>query len=345
MRTMLPMRGFPNRNVRLGLAMLAAVAVLAAAPGAHAEVYSDKSPIPPADAAKIEAAAPATPQAKPRKARKLLVYCYPESFHPSVPYCARALAAMGKKSGAFEAVFTNDTASFEPEALREFDAIFLANITPANKLPKELFLPNCGEDFEKLPDAEKAPARAVNERRKKSVMDFVRSGKGLCGNHSTADCFYDWREFGRMLGGYFDGHPWHEKVTLELVDPKSPVAAAFGGKPFEVIEEIYQFKDTYTRDELHILTRLDPQKVQIARPGVNRKDGDFAISWIRDWGTGRVFYCALGHREETYWNPVVMQHFLDGSQYALGDLPADATPSARLVLPAGPAARGVPASK
>jgi type 1 glutamine amidotransferase len=69
------------------------------------------------------------------------------------------------------------------------------------------------------------------------------------------------------------------------------------------------------------------------------------VSWIRDWGAGRVFYCALGHREETYWNPVVMQHFLDGIQYTLGDLPADATPSARHVLPAAPAAQGVPASK
>lgn len=61
----------------------------------------------------------------------------------------------------------------------------------------------------------------------------------------------------------------------------------------------------------------------------NRSDDDFAISWIHTFGEGRVFYCALGHVHPTYWNPAVLKHWLSGVQYALGDLEADATPSAR----------------
>lgn len=304
--------------------------VLVAASRSPAQVYSHLTPVSDEHMARIEAAAPARASATPLKPRRLLVYSYAESFHSSVPYGARAFAAMGRKSGAFEAVFSSDTASFEPEALAKFDAVFLNNVTPVNKLPKELFLPNCGEGFDKLPPAEQAAAKVRNERLKKSLMDFVRSGKGLCGNHSTTDCFYEWREFGEMIGGYFDGHPWHERVPIENVDPASSVTQAFGGKSWEIVDEIYQFKETYTRDALHILTRLDPAWEGTRRAGLGRKDGDFAVSWIREWGKGRVFYCALGHREDVYFDAVAMAHFLDGIQFALGDLPADARPSASL---------------
>jgi hypothetical protein len=51
------------------------------------------------------------------------------------------------------------------------------------------------------------------------------------------------------------------------------------------------------------------------------------VSWLRTTGKGRVFYTNFGHREDTYANPMIVKHLLDGIQYALGDLPADATPS------------------
>jgi hypothetical protein len=57
-----------------------------------------------------------------------------------------------------------------------------------------------------------------------------------------------------------------------------------------------------------------------------RDDGLFPISWCREYGKGRTFYCSLGHRDEIYWNPTVLQHYLAGFQYVLGDIDADATP-------------------
>ena len=62
----------------------------------------------------------------------------------------------------------------------------------------------------------------------------------------------------------------------------------------------------------------------------NRKDGFYAISWIRNYGKGRTFYCSLGHRKEIFSNPVVLKHYLAGFQFVLGDLEADATPKAKL---------------
>ena len=58
-----------------------------------------------------------------------------------------------------------------------------------------------------------------------------------------------------------------------------------------------------------------------------RKDGFYPVSWISAYGKGRTFYCSLGHRDEIYHNPYVLEHYLAGFQYILGDLAADATPA------------------
>ena len=63
---------------------------------------------------------------------------------------------------------------------------------------------------------------------------------------------------------------------------------------------------------------------------IHRTDGDFAMSWIKDYGKGRVFYCALGHQKEIFWDPAILRHLVDGTQFVLGDLECDTKPSARL---------------
>ena len=50
------------------------------------------------------------------------------------------------------------------------------------------------------------------------------------------------------------------------------------------------------------------------------------MSWVQGYGEGRVFYCSLGHRNEIFWNPQILQHYLDGIQFAFGDLEADTAP-------------------
>jgi type 1 glutamine amidotransferase len=50
------------------------------------------------------------------------------------------------------------------------------------------------------------------------------------------------------------------------------------------------------------------------------------VSWIREEGSGRVFYSSLGHRFEIFTDAAILHHWLAGIQYALGDLDADATP-------------------
>ena len=90
--------------------------------------------------------------------------------------------------------------------------------------------------------------------------------------------------------------------------------------------EIYQFRDdTASPTERKMLLSLDPSWDQLGKG--KRKDGFYPVSWISSYGKGRTFYCSLGHRNEIYHNPHVLEHYLAGFQYILGDLAADATPA------------------
>ena len=124
------------------------------------------------------------------------------------------------------------------------------------------------------------------------------------------------------------------RLAIKLDEPDHPLNKAFCGKGFLIKDEIYKIKDPYSRDNLRILLSLDMSNKR-NKPG--RPDNDNAISWIRELGQGRVFYCSLGHNNQIFWNPAVLRHYLDGIQYALGDLKADATPSAKLSTKPQPA--------
>ncbi len=254
--------------------------------------------------AKMKAAAPAKATAEPQKPRKLLVFTLCKGFRHSAIECgAKAVEILGEKTGAYDTVVSDDVAMFAPEKLREFDAVCFNNTT--------------GELFD-------------DPKLKEHFLAWVKAGKGVVGIHAATDCFYEWADFGELMGGYFNGHPWNETVTVKLDEPEHPLNAAFGGKSFEIADEIYQFKDPYSREKLRVLLSLDTGKTDMTKQGIARADGDFAVSWVREYGRGRVFYCSLGHREEIFWNPAVLRHYLDGIQFALGDLKADATPSAKL---------------
>jgi type 1 glutamine amidotransferase len=283
-------------------------------------VRAQLPPPKPEAIAKVQEAAPDKPAVKPEKPRKLLVFTLCRGFpHPVIPLAAEAFKILGSKSGAYEAVVSDDIARFEPDALKPFDAVCMLNTTG------ELFLP---PDFNDLLDAEKTQAQQRDARLKKSLLDFVKGGKGLVGIHAATDCFYQWPEYGELMGGYFDFHPWNEEVFVKLDEPNHPLVAMFEGQPFSVADEIYQFKDPYSRQRLRVLLSLDTSRTNMKKDGIKRADKDFAVSWVREYGAGRVFYCSLGHRDDVFWNPKVLRHYLAGIQFAFGDLPAPATPLA-----------------
>ena len=143
-----------------------------------------------------------------------------------------------------------------------------------------------------------------------------------------------WPEFNTMIGGFFKYH-WNDpqEITYKIDDPKSPLTTMFTGTPLVVKDETYTFgMNTYSRKNLHILTSVDYAKmsdVDKAKESYPRSDHDYALSWIRRDGNGRVFYMAHGHHERNYAVKPLLEHLLAGIQYAAGDLKADDSPSVK----------------
>jgi type 1 glutamine amidotransferase len=266
---------------------------------------------------KITAALPDKPFAKPDKARRVLVFSKTNGFrHASIATGKIALAEMGKKTGAFETVISDDLENFEIQQLKSFDAVCFLSTT------MNVFSPTAKE-LEKMSDADKATAAERETRLKKNLMDFVKSGRGFFGIHAATDTFYEWPEYNNMINGCFDGHPWTADTKVSIkVEPgqeKHPLVEMFGGENVEFAEEIYQFKAPYDSKAVHMLLRLDTEKTDMTRKGIKRTDGDFGVAWARHWEKGRVFYCSLGHNHEIYWHEKVLRHYLASLQWALGD--------------------------
>ena len=257
---------------------------------------------------KIQNAVPEKPTVRPAKPRKILVFWRCEGFyHKSIPVVNEALKIMGRKTGAYEVtVCTDDYSIFTPAKLRQFDAVCLNNTTHLKFDPK------------------KTPERC------KALMDFIKGGKGIVGIHAATDNFYDWPEAMEMMGGKFTGHPWGSGGTwaVKIDEPDHPLTAAFKGKGFKIKDEIYRTDPPlYSRDKQFVLMSLDmSDKTTRNVNGFKPTDVDTGISWVKTLGKGRIFYCSLGHNDHIFWNSAVLQHYLDGIQFALGDYKVDTKP-------------------
>ncbi|MCX7885901.1 MAG: ThuA domain-containing protein [Verrucomicrobiae bacterium] len=260
--------------------------------------------LPPAELHKINAAVPARASAKPQKTRRILVFWRCEGFfHGSgIAGGNKAIELMGQKTGAYTADFSRDYEVFEPANLQKYDAVVLNNTTQLK----------------------------LSSTQQEALLAFVRGGKGIVGIHAATDNFYDWPEGAKMLGGLFAGHPWGAGGTwaFKLDEPDHPLTRAFAGKGFRLKDEIYQFKDPYTRADRRVLVSLDLSDEATAKvkPKSPRPDNDYAVAWIKKEGNGRVFYCSLGHAANVFQEAAIVRFYLDGIQYALGDLPADDSP-------------------
>ena len=255
---------------------------------------------------KIENAAPEKSSVKPKKTRKVLVYSHPSGFkHSSIPTGVKGLRVLAEKTQAFEATFTLETKEFTSEGLKKYDAIIFNNTTHVQKAFTE-------------------------KSQRDAILNFIKNGKAFIGFHAASDGgMSQWQEYTDMIGGCFAGHPWNAggKWPFFVEDVKHPINQAFKENEFMFSDEIYQYK-AYDRSKLRILVGLDSLKTD--KKG-NSKTNDYPVSWVRSYGKGRVFYSNFGHNKATWWTPFMLQHFLDGIQWALGDIkgPTKSIPQSR----------------
>src|SRR5262249_32133148 len=110
----------------------------------------------------------------------------------------------------------------------------------------------------------------LSDVQKSDFLAFVKSGHGFGGSHCAADTLYKWTEYGDLIGAYFAGHPpGYQKIRV-IVEDKANPATKHLGDAFDFEDEIYQFRDPYSRKKIHVLLSMDMKSTK----NLWRKDGD-----------------------------------------------------------------------
>ena len=275
---------------------------------------------------KVEKAILAAKVQTPKKERKIIVFSESRGFkHNSRLIGEEMLKLIDEKLKLFKVTINNNPEEWTSEYLSGFDAICVLNATGLEHA------------FRKTENRE-------------AFINFVKNGGGLFGCHAATDGGKDkWPEYSAMWGGHFDCHPWGKTGTwkIENCDHGHVLNKCFHEENFEIKDELYLHKGPYKKGGFKTLTRIDlNEKINTHNsngkiktvPGDRGPDGkktrvdldltrEYPTSWCKKFGEGRVFYATFGHNESSYWNHGIVDHYLRGLQYALGDLTADDTPN------------------
>lgn len=158
----------------------------------------------------------------------------------------------------------------------------------------------------------------MTERQKSDLLSWIRSGKGFVGIHTATSAGYYWPQYGDMIGGYFDNHPWGiTTARVRIEHPDFPGIQGYVANPV-VYDEHYSYLPPYSRDKVDVLASIDTRSIDMKSPEVHRRDGDFPVAWIKSYGTGRVFYSDLGHPDSAWDDPRMLNMYVGAIKWAAG---------------------------
>lgn len=215
------------------------------------------------------------PAAPGVRARVLMLTATAGFRHDSIPTAQRVMASLAATTGEFTVTVTEDLTAITASRLAEHNVLFFALTSGELDLTAE---------------------------QKNAIVDFVSSGGGFLGVHSATDTLYGWPEYGRLVGAYFREHPWTQEATVVVEDRAHPATMGLDER-FSIVEEFYTFREN-PRPFVHVLLQLDAASVGSA--------GDYPLAWAHSFGSGRVYYNALGHFAST-WNDQRFQRQLRGA--------------------------------
>lgn len=250
--------------------------------------------------AMAQTAAPPAPRTLPPKGvAHVLVISETKGFeHDSIPDAMAAIWRMGHDTKLWEATLRTDT-----ELITKKDP-HGRNMKTLNYFDALVFASTTGE-------------LDLKEDQKSDMMSFIKDdGKGFVGVHAALDTNYQWPEYGEMIGGWFNEHPWFTfNAPIINEDPSFPAVRHFP-KAFVKQDEIYQAKN-WSRDKVNVLLSLDPTKLDYNNPRVHRQDHDFAVAWSKMYGKGRVFYSTLGHTKEAWDDPDIRKMYFEALKWVM----------------------------
>ncbi|MCF2444045.1 ThuA domain-containing protein [Dyadobacter sp. CY345] len=221
-----------------------------------------------------------------KAAVNILVFSKTASFrHASIDAGKKALAKMATEKG-FTASFTEDATQFNDKNLKKYNAV--------------LFLNTTGD--------------ILNDEQQVAFERFIQAGGGYVGIHAATDTEYGWPWYGKLAGAYFLDHPMTPSNVQNgkfIVTEKNHWSTQGMPDEFERKDEFYSFKDISPK--INVVLKIDEKSY------VGGKNPDFhPISWYQEFDGGRSFYTAMGHTDETFAEPLFLNHLSAGIKYAAG---------------------------
>lgn len=221
--------------------------------------------------------------------------------HESISHALAVVDAMGRESGLWDTHIRTDSQWITKQpipaparnarTLDDFDAVFL-------------FVSGEGN---------------LTDQQKRDFVSFVRDdGKGVVAAHSGNAAFYDWPEYGEMIGGYFDNHPWNVvEARVRVEAPDFPAMRHFP-PTFTRTEEFYVLRPSpYSRESVRVLASIDPASVDLKNPNLHRTDNDFPVALSKTYGKGRTFWSTFGHTAETWDDPAIRTMYFEAIKWAI----------------------------
>ncbi len=248
--------------------------------------------------------------------KKLLAIADVETgfHHDSISHALATIERLGRESGAYMTMIRTDPQLITKDQIMGQGPRYSGRSVNARTLDfyDAIFL---------LP----AGIGTLTDKQKADLLSFVRDdGKGIVVGHAATVGYYQWPEWAELIGGTMSSE-FNANATVIVEDPKFPGADAFGLAPFQFTEQHPVLKEPYSRDKVHVILRLDPDKLSPA-DRARRADGEFPVVWARQYGKGRMYNVGWGHEETTWDDPRFQKMVLEGIKWALGVMQADVTP-------------------
>jgi type 1 glutamine amidotransferase len=239
-------------------------------------------------------------------AARVLVFTKTGGYrHASIPNGIQAIRTLGAQNG-FDVDATEDESAFTAANLARYDAV--------------VFLLTSGDV---LGGAGQAAFEA-----------YIRGGGSYVGVHSASDTERDWPWYGRLVGAFSSGHPEIQEAAIVVAEPRDASTTPLPAR-WTRTDEWYGFLTNPRTAGVRVLLTLD-ETSYLARDWA--MSGDHPIAWSHLFDGGRAWYTAGGHTEESYSEPLFLQHLLGGIRFAL-DKPSTSAAGASTAAGASPAAK------
>ena len=235
-------------------------------------------------------------------------------MHDSISHAISTVEQIGRRSNTYMTMIKTDSQLITNTPIKGQGRYAVSDNTNARILPfyDAIFMLPSGYG-------------TMTDEQKTDLLAFVHDeGKGLIVGHAAGVAFTNWSPWGDLIGGYMNSE-FNANAAIVVEDPNFPGANAFGPNPFTFYEQHPVFKEPYSRDKVHVIMRLDPDKLD-PQNRARRPDGDFAVVWAMQYGKGRVFNVGWGHYDSTWDDPRFQRMMLEAIKWAMGMTPADVTP-------------------